>query len=141
MLPYFGSQHYRYEVLPMSLSTSPAIWLTYVNFLLNSMPDKDKVIMIMDDLLMHSTRRKHFDLIENLLITMKSNGLKLSPKKSQLFMTKLVYMATLFKVNGDIMTITPLRTCIVAIQKLQAPTNIKGCKSFCGVVNYLALFH
>ena len=39
ILPYFGSQHYRYEVLPMGLGTSPAIWITYVNFLLDSMPD------------------------------------------------------------------------------------------------------
>ena len=39
ILPYFGSKHYRYEVLPMGLGTSPAIWMTYVNFLLDSMPD------------------------------------------------------------------------------------------------------
>ena len=59
ILPYFGSQHYRYEVLPMGLGMSPAIWMTYVNFLLDSLPDKDNVIAIMDDLLMHSTHRKH----------------------------------------------------------------------------------
>ena len=118
----------------MGLGTSPAIWITYVNFLLDSMPDKDKVITIMDDLLIHNPRRKHFVLIGNLLVTMKSNGLKLSPKKSQLFMNKL------FKVNGNIMTITPLHTCIEVIQKLQAPTTVKGCKSFCGVEKNLALF-
>ena len=140
ILPYFGSQHYGYEVLPMGLGTSPAIWMTHVNFLLDSMPDKEKVIAIMDDLLIHSSRRKHFQLIENLLITMKTNGLKLSPKKNQLFMMELINMGTLFKVQGDVMTITPLCTCIEAIQKLKAPTTVKGCKSFCNVVNYLALF-
>ena len=31
ILPYFGSQHYQYKVLPMGLGTSPAIWMTYVN--------------------------------------------------------------------------------------------------------------
>ena len=59
ILPYFGSQHYRYEVLPMGLSTSPAIWMTYVNFLLDSMTDRDKIIAIMDNLLLHSTRDTH----------------------------------------------------------------------------------
>ena len=29
---------------------------------------------------------------------------------------------------------------IEAIQKLEHPTTVKGCKSFCGVVNYLSLF-
>ena len=99
----------------MGLGTSPAIWMTYINFLLNSMQDKEKVIAIMDDLLIHSSRRKHFELIENLLITMKTNGLKLSPKKSQLFMMELIYMGTLFKVHSDIMTITPLCTHTEAI--------------------------
>ena len=55
ILPYFSSQHYQYEVLPMGLGTSPTIWMTYVNFLLDSMPNMDKVIAIMDDLLLHSS--------------------------------------------------------------------------------------
>ena len=59
ILPYFSSQHYRYEVLPMGLGTSPAIWMTYVNFLLDSMMDRDKIIAIMDNLLLHSTRDTH----------------------------------------------------------------------------------
>ena len=54
----------------MGLGTSPVIWMTYIIFLLDSMPDKEKVIAIMDDLLIHSPRRKHFELIENLLITL-----------------------------------------------------------------------
>ena len=28
ILPYFGSQHYQYEVLPMGLGKSPTIWMT-----------------------------------------------------------------------------------------------------------------
>ena len=31
ILPYFGSTHYCYEVLPMGLAISPAAWLMYVN--------------------------------------------------------------------------------------------------------------
>ena len=91
ILPYFGSQHYRYEVLPMGLSTSPTILMTNVNFLLDGMPSKDKVIAIMDDLLLHSSHRRHMKLIKDLLVTMIKNGLKLLPKKSQLFMTELCY--------------------------------------------------
>ena len=35
---------------------------------------------------------------------------------------------------------SPLQYRIEVIQKLQPPTNVKGCKSFCGVVNYLSIF-
>ena len=34
ILPYFGSAHYRYEVLPMGLSISPQVWITYIENLL-----------------------------------------------------------------------------------------------------------
>ena len=30
ILPYFGSPHYRYEVLPMGLAISPQVWITYI---------------------------------------------------------------------------------------------------------------
>ena len=141
ILSYFRSQHYQYEVLPMGLGTSPTIWMTYVNFLLDSMLNKDKVIAIMDDLLLHSSRRRHMKLIKDLLVTMIKTGLKLLPKKSQLFMTKLCYLDTFFKIKGDLMTITPLHTRIDAIEKLKAPTTPKQCKSFCGIVNFLAIFY
>ena len=34
ILPYFGSPHYRYEVLPMGLAISPQVWVTYIENLL-----------------------------------------------------------------------------------------------------------
>ena len=36
ILPYFGSTHYHYEVLPIGLAISPAAWLIYVNMLLDT---------------------------------------------------------------------------------------------------------
>ena len=43
----------------------------------------------MDDLLLHSTKATHWKLLEQLFQSMCKNGLKLSPKKCQLFRTKL----------------------------------------------------
>ena len=55
-------------------------------------------------------------------------------------MKHLVYMGNELHVNGSTISITPLQSRVEAIQKLQLPTNIKGCKIFCGVVNYLSIF-
>ena len=71
---------------------------------------------------------------------MCKNGLKLSPKKCQLFRTKLTYMGNEFVINKRTMTITPLRSRTEAISKIPTPKTAKQCKSFCGVVNYLSLF-
>ena len=89
ILPYFGSQHYRYEVLPMGLGSSPAIWMTYVNFLLDSMPDRDKIIAIMDDLLLHSTRATHMELLESLFQTMIKMDSNYPPRKASYLSTNL----------------------------------------------------
>ena len=90
----------------------------------------------MDDLLLHSTKVAHWKLLEQLF----QSGLKLSPRKCQLFRTKLTYMGNEFVINKRTMTITPLRSRTEAISKIPTPKTAKQCKSFCGVVNYLSLF-
>ena len=140
ILPYFGSPIYRYEVLPMGIACAPQIWMDYITLILSALEDKKKYIAIMDDLLIHSIKMAHWKLLEQLLKSMCKNGLRLSPKKCQLFKTKLTYMGNEFSINKRMMTITPLRSRTEAINKIPTPRTPKQCKSFCGVVNYLSLF-
>ena len=140
ILPYFGSPHFRYEVLPMGLAISPQVWIDYIENILCGMTDKQDYIAIMDDLLIHGLKGNHLDRLEALFKAMIKHGLKLSPKKCQLFMKHLTYMGNAFHINGSTISITPLQSRIEAIQRLQPPTNVKGCKSFCRVVNYLSIF-
>ena len=140
ILPYFGSPIYRYEVLPMGIACAPQIWMDYITLIIAELEQKNKYIAIMDDLLLHSTKVAHWKLLEQLFQSMCKNGLKLSPRKCQLFRTKLTYMGNEFVINKRIMTITPLRSRTEAISKIPIPKTAKQCKSFCGVVNYLSLF-
>ena len=140
ILPYFGSPHYRYEVLPMGLATSPQIWIDYIENILCGMDNKQDFIAIMDDLLVHGLKENHLNRLETLFKAMIKHGLKLSPKKCQLFRKHLVYMGNVFHIDGSTISITPLQSRVEAIQKLQPPVNVKECKSFCGVVNYLSIF-
>ena len=140
ILPYFGSPIYRYEVLPMGIACAPQIWMDYITLILSELEDKKKYIAIMDDLLIHSTKMAHWKLLEQLLKSMCKNGLRLSPRKCQLFKTKLTYMGNEFSIDKRTMTITPLRSRTEAITKIPTPRTPKQCKSFCGVVNYLSLF-
>ena len=140
ILPYFGSPIYRYEVLPMGIACAPQIWMDYITLIMAELEQKNKYIAIMDDLLLHSTKVAHWKLLEQLFQSMCKNGLKLSPKKCQLFRTKLAHMGNEFVINKRTMTITPLRSRIEAISKISTPKTAKQCKSFCGVVNYLSLF-
>ena len=94
----------------------------------------------MDDLLLHGLKSEHMTLFEHLLTSLISDGLKLSPRKCLLFMKHIVYLGNVFHIENGVITITPIKSRIEAIQKLLPPTTVMECKSFCGVVNYLSLF-
>ena len=140
ILPYFGSPHYRYEVLPMGLNISPAKWMEYVEVLLEKVENRHNYIIIMDDLLLHSTIAQHFTLLEDLFQSIIRCGLKLSPKKCQLFRTKLLYMGNIFEVTSDGVTMSVVKTRQEAIEQMPPPRTAKQCKMFCGVANYLSEF-
>ena len=59
ILPYFGNAHYRYEVLPMGLSISPQVWITYIETLLEGISNRQSYIAIMDDLMLHGLKSQH----------------------------------------------------------------------------------
>ena len=97
---------------------------------------------IMDNLLLFTpTKSSHFDKLEDLLITLYKNGLKNSPKKCQLFKTDLQYMGNTIFIGDKRVCVRPLRNQIEAIQKLEPPTTIKGCRSFVGMVNFVSIFY
>ena len=95
----------------------------------------------MDDLLLFTpTKASHLEKLEDLLKALRKNGLKISPKKCQLFKTDLQYMGNTIFIRNKRVCVRPLRSRIEAIQKLEPPTTIKGCRSFAGMVNFVSLF-
>ena len=141
ILPYFGSPSYLYQRMPMGLNISPPIWQSYINAILNCLQSRKYCEAIMDDLLLFTpTKSSHFKKLEDLLKALCKNGLKISPKKCQLFKTDLQYMGNTIFIRNKRVCVRPLRSQIEAIQKLKPPTTIKGCQSFAGMVNFVSLF-
>ena len=82
----------------------------------------------------------HFEKLEDLLKALHKNGLKISPKKCQLFKIDLQYMGNTIFIRNKRVCVRPLRSQIETIQKLKPPTTIKGCRSFVGMVNFVSIF-
>ena len=80
------------------------------------------------------------DKFEDLLRALLKNGLKILPKKCQLFRTNLQYMGNEIFIQNKRVCMQPLRSRMEAVQKLQFPTIVKGCRSFAGMVNFLNMF-
>ena len=140
ILPYFGSSSYLYQRMPMTLNISPSIWQLYINVILDCLQRRKYCEAIMDDLLLFApSKETHMNTLEDLLKALLKDGLKVSPKKCQLFKTILIHgKQNIHKKQESI--VKPLRSRLEAIQKLQPPKTPKGCRSFAGVVNFLRMF-
>ena len=96
----------------------------------------------MDDLLLFTLSKKvHMDKLEDILIALRKNGLKISPKKCQLFRTELQYMGNTIFIKERRVCIKPLHSRLEAIQRVKSPTTAKQCKRFAGMVNFLSIFY
>ena len=92
-LPYFGNTSYLYQRMPMGLNISHVVWQSYINAILNCLSSKKYCEAIIDDLLLFMPNKQtHFEKLIDLLWALCKNGLKISPKKCQLFRTELQYM-------------------------------------------------
>ena len=141
ILPYFGSASYLYQRMPMGLNISPSIWQSYINTILDCLQSRKYCEAIMDDLLLFTPSKKsHMDELEDLLRVLLKNGLKILSKKCQLFRTNLQYMGNEIFIQNKRVCVQPLRSKLEAVQKLQSPTTVKGCRSFVGMVNFLSMF-
>ena len=125
----------------MGLNISPSIWQSYINSILNCLQSKKYCKAIMDNLILFTpSREAHMNKLEDLLKALLKNGLKISPKKCQLFRTSLQYMGNEIFIENKKVCVKPLRSRLEAIQKLQPGKTSKGYRSFVGVVNFLSIF-
>ena len=95
----------------MGLNVSPPIWQSYINTILNSLQSRKYCETIMDDLLLFMPSKKvHAAKLEDLLKALRKNGLKISPKKYQLFRIELQYMGNTIFIKDRRVCVKPLHS-------------------------------
>ena len=93
----------------MGLNVSPLIWQSYINTILNSLQSRKYCEAIMDDLLLfRPSKMVHIAKLEDLLKALRKNGLKISPKKCQLFRKELQYMGNTIFIKDRRVCVEPL---------------------------------
>ena len=116
ILPYFGSPSYLYQRMPMGLNISPFIWQSYINAIIDCLQSKKYCEAIMDDLLLFTTSKiSHMNKFEDLLKALLKNGLKISPKKCQMFKTNLQYVGNEIFIESKKVCVQLLRSRLEAI--------------------------
>ena len=88
--------------MPMGLNISPSIWQSYTNAILDCLQSRKYCKAIMDDLLLFTpTKKSHISKLEDLLKALLKTGLKISPKKCQLFRRELQYMGNTILIRQE----------------------------------------
>ena len=126
ILPYFGSVSYLYQRMQMGLNASPPIWQTYINTILNCLDSRKYCEVIMDNVLLFTpSKQSHMRKLEDLLKALLKNGLKISPRKCQLFKKELQYMGNTIFIQEKRVCVKPVHSRLEAIQKLKPPTTVE----------------
>ena len=95
----------------------------------------------MDDLLLFTpSKETHMNKLEDLLKALLKNGLKISPKKCQLFKTSLQYMGNEIFIENRKVCVETTEEQIRSNSKVSTTKNTKGCRSFAVVVHFLSMF-
>ena len=98
---------------------------------------KKHEITYLDDVFMQSqTKDEMFIILEQYHQILKNEYMKAAPDKSHFFLTRVKFLGHIIERN----TITPLKSRIHAIQKLQPPTNKKKIQEFLGMSNFLSKY-
>ena len=125
----------------MGLNVFPPIWQSYINTILNCLENRKYCEAIIGDLLLFTpSKQMHMRKLEDLLKALLKNGLKIFSRKCQLFKTELQYMGNTIFIQRRRVSVKPLHSQLEAIQKLEPPKAVKGCRSFAGMVNFLSVF-
>ena len=139
LTPYYGSPTYVYLRMGMGMSCSPALWQQFVHIICEQLPNKEIYKIIVDDILIFSTKEQHWEDLMNLFTVPLKYGLKIPPHKCQLFHDKLICMGLGFLIKDRMAHYTMRDKCDM-VHNMKAPKSIKECHTFCGMVNFLLTF-
>ena len=129
-----GNQQYEFNRLFYGISIGPAAFSAFMSKLFRPLILKKNAITYLDDVFMRAqTKEEMFKLLEQYHKILQNKNLKAASDKSHFFLTRVKFLGH----NIEQETITPLKSRIDAIQKLQPPTNKKKIKEFFGMLNFL----
>ena len=92
------------------MNISLSIWQSDINAICKCLQSMKNCEVIMDDLLLFTPSKKaHMAKLEDLLKALLKNGLKISPRKCQLFKAELQYMGNAIFIKDRTFCVKPFK--------------------------------
>ena len=132
---FIENQQCEFNSLFYGISIGPAAFSAFMSKIFRPLILKKNTITYLDDVFMQShTKDEMFAVREQYHQILKNENMKAAPDKSQFFLTRVKFLGHIIEKN----IVTPLKSRIDAIQKLQPPTNKKKNQEFIGMLNFLS---
>ena len=132
-----GNQQYEFNRSFYGISIGPAAFSAFMSKIFRPLILKKNAITYLDDVFMQSqTKDEMITVLEQYHKILQNKNLKAAPDKSHFFLTRVKFLGHNIEQN----TITPVKSRIDAIQKLQPPTNKKKIQEFLGMLNFLSKY-
>ena len=132
-----GNQQYEFNRLFYGISIGPAVFSAFMSKIFRPLILKKNATTYLDDIFMQSqTKEEMFTLLEQYHKIFQNENLKAAPEKSHFFLTRVKFLGH----NIERETITPLKSCIDAIKKLEPPINKNKIQELLGMLNFLSKY-
>ena len=129
-----GNHQYEFISLFYGISIGPAAFSAFMSQIFRLLVLIKNAITYLDNFFMQSqTKDEIFIVLEKNHQILQNENMKAAPDKSHDFLTRVKFLGHIIEKD----TITPLKSRIDAIQKLQPPTNKKKIQGFLGMLNFL----
>ena len=133
----FGNQQYEFNRLFYGISIGQAAFSAFMSKIFRPLILKKNAITYLDDVFMQSLMKEEmFTVLEQYHNILQNKNLKAASDKSHFILTRVKILGHNIERN----TITPLKSRVGAIQKLQPPTNKKKIQEFLGMLNFLSKY-
>ena len=118
--------------LPFGLTNAPAIFQRAMNKVLSGLIGKCCMVYIDDIVIFSRSSAEHAIHLKAVLARLEQAGLQLKPSKCHFELTEIELLGFVVSAQG----IRPLSDKTAAISELSHPTDVKGVRSFLGMVGY-----
>ncbi|GFR82442.1 Pol polyprotein [Elysia marginata] len=123
---------FQFTKMPFGLTNAPATFARAINLVLRGLTWKHVLAFLDDILVMGRDFKSHLRNLADVLSLFKKFGLKLKPRKCELFQKPVEFLGR--KVGPEGLEMTP--ASIEHVQNWPVPTNVKQVQGFLGLVNY-----
>lgn len=127
---------FQFNVMPFGLSNAPATFERLMESVLSGLHWQTCLVYLDDIIVFSDTFESHIERLSKVLERIEKAGLKISPKKCQLFQHKVNYLGHIVSSEG--VATDPSK--VEAVQNWPQPRNVHDVRSFLGTCSYYRRF-